>query len=160
MHVEPFDLCDGVNVDVSFSKTTLPSANYSDVLIVTVRGQTGIGCKSNTDAGYIEAMTRAALCIMRPAALILDFRKFEYEWGDLLCATLSAGDQQYVDSSFPTVVVASELCCDGLTSLIGDEMLAKPDDWLYDSLETGVEAVDRQRQEILELGRRRKLPPE
>lgn len=148
MDIETFELTDGTNVTVAFSKTRLPTERGS-VLIVTVRGRTGIGCGSNGDAAYIEAMARAALCMIQPSALVFDFREFEYEWGDMMAATLGAGDQQYVDSEFPTAVVVSDLCRKGLTSLVSDEMFAKPDDWLFESLESAVDFVDRRRRELL-----------
>jgi hypothetical protein len=149
MQIRPFDLAIGVNVVVSFSTTALPSANHCDVLIVSAHARTGIGSGNNLDAAYIQAMARAALTMNRPAALIFDFRDFEYEWGDMMCATLAAGDKQYVNSVFPTVVIVSDKCRKGLTSLIKEEMQANPADWLFEDFESALEAVDQQRQLLL-----------
>jgi hypothetical protein len=142
MQIEPIDLRSGVNVEVSFSKATLTSSTHFDALIVTVRGETGIGCKSNADASYIEFMTRAALGLIFPTSLVFDFRDFEYEWGDLMASTLCAGEELYINDNLPVAVVVSDLCRKGLTSLIRDELFSDPAEWLFDSLEAAFAALE------------------
>jgi hypothetical protein len=142
MQIEPIDIRNGVNVEVSFSKATLASSTRFDALIVTVSGSTGIGCSSNADVSYIEFMTRAALGLICPTSLVFDFRDFEYEWGDGMARTLSAGEDLYVDDDLPVAVVVSDLCRNGLTSLIRDELFSDPGAWLFDSLESALAALE------------------
>ena len=141
MQIEPIDLRSGVNVEVSFFRATSTSSTRFDALIVTVSGETGIGCKSNEYASYIEFMTRAALGLIFPESLVFDFRDFEYEWGDLMASTLCAGDDLFVNDILPVAVVVSDLCRKGLISLIRDELFSDPEEWLFDSLEAALAAL-------------------
>lgn len=142
MQIEPIDLRSGVNVEVSFSKATLASSTRFNALIVTVNGTTGIGCRSNADASYIEFMTRAALRLIFPTSLVFDFRDFEYEWGDGMARTLSAGENLYIDDDLPVAIVVSDLCRKGLTSLVRDELFSDPGAWLFDSLDAALAALE------------------
>ena len=83
----------------------------------------------------MTAIVSAALAAWEPIALIIDLRKMKYEWGDEIDKALCAGDNIFIDGSFPTAIVVSELNREGLTSLLQDEMQQDPNEWLFDSID-------------------------
>lgn len=130
------------DIQVEFFTGLLPSAG--DLLVVKCSGECGYGSGSNDDCTFMAAMTKAGLEAFSPSILIFDFRQLRYEWGDQMLRVLAAGDGQFIDQPFPTAVVVSDLCREGLSSLVRDEMFGeKVEDWLFDSLSDAVQVVDR-----------------
>lgn len=72
-----------------------------------------------------------------PTGIILDFRGLKYEWGDEMARTLSV-PSILMERDFPVAVITSELNREGLMSLVRDEMMCKPADWLTDSKEAAI----------------------
>jgi hypothetical protein len=52
-----------------------------------------------------------------------------------------------IDAALPTAVVVSDLCREGLASLVEHEMIGeqKAENWLFESLEDAYDALVRQR---------------
>jgi hypothetical protein len=75
-----------------------------------------------------------------PAALILDFRELAYSWGDEMVRTLDV-PSTWFGGEFPLVVITSDLNRDGLTSLLRDEMLSEPAEWLSQSEDEAIALI-------------------
>lgn len=122
------------------------------VLIVAFQGEYGHGSQGNDDATFMKLITSAALEAWPAHVLILDFRKLRYEWGDMLSNVLTqleprpasaeeemlhqifgpAGPIRRIQRGF---VLVSDLCREGMTSLIRDECRKNPREWIAESLE-------------------------
>lgn len=119
------------------------------VLIAQFTGASGFGCSCADTERQIRDVIFAAFEQTRPAALVYDFRAFEYRWGDNLTETFyyhpdaSIVDEDVVHpepyvatiDSFPVVYAVSDLNRTGLTSLLRDEMDIDPSLYLFESLE-------------------------
>ena len=123
--------------------------SYLDAIVVAFYGEYGFGSAGNEDAHFMTAIIKAALAAWVPQALIIDLRQMTYEWGDLIARAIDAGAGQYYDAPFPTAIVISDRNREGLTSLISQELFADPEKWLFDSLETAMQAVEEQHEETV-----------
>lgn len=150
MELEPLDPREGVSVEHRFFSAPLPSLPRSRALVVKFSGCSGVGCANNVDAIYMEAVIASGLIHFSHQALVLDLQEMSYEWGDQMVRPLGAGQGHYVDADLPTAVVVSDLNREGLTSLVRDEMLADPSEWLFDTLEEALARVAEIRRESLE----------
>lgn len=133
------------SIQCRFYTCDSPTLDYGEILVVRFEGTCGYGSGSNGDCVYMAAMTQAGLTAFEPLALVLDMRGLSYEWGDMMGHVLAAGSDQYVDAPFPTAVVVSDRCREGLTSLVQDEMDEEPEEWLFESLELACQAVGESR---------------
>lgn len=124
---------------------SFPKRTHLKAVVVAFKGEYGYGSKGNGDAYFMTAIIKAALAAWTPSALVIDLRKMSYEWGDLIAMAFAAGEGQYIDASFPTAVIISERNREGLTSLIREEMFCEPSDWLFDTIEEAMGAVEKQR---------------
>jgi hypothetical protein len=88
----------------------------------------------------MEAMIAAGVAAWSPFGVVLDLRELSYEWGDEMQEVLAGARNPR--RSLPTAVVVSDLNREGLTSLVTQEMLAAPADWLFDTVDDAIAAVD------------------
>jgi hypothetical protein len=94
--------------------------------VVAFEGEYGYGSKGNGDAHFMTAIIKASLAAWRASTLVIDLRKMPYEWGDLIAMAIAAGQDQYLDAPFPTVIIVSDHNRTGLTNLIRDKTLGNP----------------------------------
>lgn len=97
----------------------------------------------------MTAMVRAGYEGFPPDALVIDCSDLKYEWGDEMTGVLCVGQDYYVNAEFPTTVVVSDRCRDGLTSLVRDELDKDPKQWLFESLREAIDAAQAKYQLIL-----------
>lgn len=142
--ITPRNFEDLSELRVTFGTLPLPSHNHSQVLIATATGACGYGSGSNSDCTYLASMLHAARHAWFPASIVLDFRDLSYRWGDEMSDVLSVGSQPLFLPSLPTAVVISDLNREGLTSLVAQEMELPPTEWLFETVEAAVTAVDMQ----------------
>ena len=96
------------------------------ILRLAFKGEYGFGCKGNPDATYLHSVIASALLAWEPEGVVLDFRNLRYEWGDEMAGVLFSTSRflHFVNAGgglTPTVVITSELCLEGLTSLVAQE---------------------------------------
>jgi hypothetical protein len=120
----------------------LPSLPGREALVMKFIGEYGYGSGGNGDALYMTAMTKAAIEYCDPDALIFDLSELGYEWGDMLEAVLSTGNQIWGEEDVPHAVVVSDLCEPAIRSLLSDEMLLDELDFLQHGLGDAVNLVD------------------
>jgi hypothetical protein len=67
----------------------------------------------------------------------------KYEWGDEMAGVLFYCSNHPIETGLkiPVAVVTSELNRDGFTSLVRDEMLECPDDWLFADLNAAISSL-------------------
>jgi hypothetical protein len=116
----------------------------SQILVVSFTGTCGIGSAGNDDATFMRAIIVAALDAWSPSGLVLDLRHLAYEWGDLMTGVLCGGDRYCAVPVLPAAVVVSDLCREGLTSLVEHEIMGDSAHWLFEDLESAIEEVERQ----------------
>ena len=76
-------------------------------------------------------------------AVILDLTKLKYDWGDEMAGILFYCSNHPIATGekIPVAVITSELNHEGLTSLVRDEMLESPDDWLFPDLNAAIASL-------------------
>ncbi len=156
MHVSETELTprrfeDLSSIEYSLYTCPLITWPYMNALVAEFRGECGEGSGSNADAAFMAAIVKAAQEAWPAVALILDWRKLKYEWGDEIVKPIDAfGTCRVGDKSInaPAAVIVSDLNRVGLTSLVKLEMGEEPDELLFNSLEEALVAVDRQAHRI------------
>lgn len=89
---------------------TRDTAKGYPVLVVTFEGKYGHGSDGNADADYIRGITHGAVAAWSPAAVIFDFRRLVYSWGNRIWAVFTdpIGVSQIDD--LPKALVVSDKC--------------------------------------------------
>ena len=87
----------------------------------------------------------ANMVAVEPDAVILDLTALKYEWGDEMAGVLFYCSNHPINTGLkiPVAVITSELNCEGLTSLVVDEMRECPGDWLFADLNAAVDSLTR-----------------
>lgn len=112
------------------------------VLVVSFDGEYGVGSQGNGDAAFMSAETLRALAAFDAEAIVLDFRRLAYSWGNALLGVFQSIDQ-YVNEpgepQFPVFVVSSDLCRGALLGLMGtDESEAN---WHFSDMNAALDAA-------------------
>lgn len=124
------------------------------LLLVRFTGDYGYGAGGNDDANYMDAMYRAAVEVISPAGLILDFSEFSYQWGDRLGQVLNVPDAWGKVPRPPFAIVLGEACEEGLRSLLIQDLGWSDNelDWVFWNVSDAqryVEDVMRERDRAL-----------
>ena len=144
---------------VKYTIHTIPLGAKMDgdhILVVGFEGDFGVGCSGNDNGDYMAMIVKSA-CMSWPArGVILDFRKLNYVWGDMLDASIFAPyhptkifvdevsrlaaekkGAKYSQKKFPTAILVSDKCREGVSSLLGE----KPTVPLFDSLDEAFRSI-------------------
>jgi hypothetical protein len=143
MELKPCSLNDLSTAKVNFAAGSLPSTPYAEVLVIAFIGKAGNSHEFCGTFNFMDAMIAAGVVAWHPFAVVLDLRQLSYAWGDEMQGTLGSAYDYVSGSSLPTSVVVSDLNRKGLTSLVIQEMFASPGDWLFETVEDAIAAVDR-----------------
>jgi uncharacterized protein len=158
MDLQPQKIEDISDATCAYATGTLDGSGHK-LLVIVFRGTAATSREHIRTFDFMNASILAGLEAFEPDALILDFRDLAYTWGDqmhgtlrqaaswaqakfgprLLFNTLFAGDGP---ESFPTAIISSEKCHEGLWSLVQDEMNDEPSRWIFPSLEAAAETLD------------------
>lgn len=117
---------------LQWSALTLGTQEPWDALVLEFSGEYGYGCKGNDDGGFMEAVSTLARGLWPARNRVVDLRRLSYQWGDWISSALG-GDR--------VAIVVSDLCREGLTSLVKQEMGRNPSETLFDSLEQAFQAL-------------------
>lgn len=147
MDLIKFDIKDLSAIKCEFHKTTMPSFHHLEVLVVKFIGECGHGSNNNEDAIYMSAMIAAGfIACCYPQGLILDLSELKYEWGDMMSEVvwppynlISVSDKEII---YPFAVVISDLNRTGLTSLVKEEMMEKPNEYLFETFNEALNKVN------------------
>jgi len=71
-------------IDVEFELETSESNRYEYTLIAHVIGEYRDGSLGDPDASYLYGQIQTALEVWSPKAVIIDFSRMMYQWGDML----------------------------------------------------------------------------
>lgn len=115
-----------------------------EVLVISFSGSYGYGSRGNADATFIVAKTMAGLAAYEPCCLILDFQEMSYEFGNSILRVWQevAEYRDYDDTAFPVLVVTSDLCHAGISSLFEAFKLKKSPS-LFQDIERAIAAGER-----------------
>jgi hypothetical protein len=112
------------------------------ILVAKFAGHYRPGHCGAPDAYFIQGITRTALGVWSPAALILDLRELSYTWGDEMDLVLGVGGE----CDLPTAIVGSELCLPAIGTLIhgvNSTTLATDTEHIFDSIEEAWDYIHR-----------------
>jgi hypothetical protein len=84
------------------------------ILVLSFSGRYRPGHYGAPDAGFIRGIMQAALGAWRPEALILDFRRLDYVWGDEMEEVLGCRGE----IELPYAVVVGDPCRPAITTLV------------------------------------------
>lgn len=84
------------------------------IVVLSFSGRYRPGHSGAPDARFIQGIMQAAMGIWRPAALILDFRKLDYIWGDEMEEVLGCRGE----IELPYAVVLGDQCRPAITTLV------------------------------------------
>jgi hypothetical protein len=117
------------------------------VLSIEFSGKHGVGSDGNGDSLFMESIAKMAVQTWPVEALILDFRKLSYEWGNSIGGVLLAG-KAIMGSRFPTAALVSDLCKDALEGArpfyaVQPES-GKKTKWLFDDVESALNYIKEQ----------------
>lgn len=145
--------------DLTYAMWTIEVSPRASVLLIEFTGEVA-NDKPTNDAHFMDVVITAALTAWESQALVLDLRRLRYAWGDWMQNAIGAGRRRHRQipqgvrdlraifgelplgpDDFETRVVVSDLCRDGLVSLVRDEMQENPANWLVDSPEEAIEAI-------------------
>ncbi|BEL04544.1 hypothetical protein Q0Z83_027350 [Actinoplanes sichuanensis] len=114
------------------------ASTRDELLLVAFTGTYGAG---SGDAVFMRAVLALAVRAFAPAGVVLDLRELDYRSGDMMATVLNDVIVRGVD---PAVVV-SDTCRRAMTTLVAMEMGEDPAEWLFDSPDEALQAVDARR---------------
>jgi hypothetical protein len=114
MKLERVAFDDDNRIDYEFLLETTGASRFWYTLIAKFRGQYRDGSAGAPDAAFIEGLTRTALEVWSPAALVLDLSELRYDWGDEMASLLDIGD----DGGLKTAVVVGPGCARAIATLM------------------------------------------
>ncbi len=117
---------------------------YDAILIMRFEGECGHGSGSASDCQFMRALTRAAVLLHRPKALVLDLSRLTFVWGELMWEFLNAGKEESADGKLPTAVVTSDRNRAGLSTMLESDKSEDPQAWLYETMSEAVAAAAKQ----------------
>ena len=141
MKFEPLDISALSDIKATFASAEHPDT-YSTILLATFIGH-AFNSHGQSSFRHIEVLMAANMVAIEPDAVILNFSKLKYEWGDQMAGVLFYCSNHPIETGvrIPVAVITSELNLEGLTSLVRDEMLESTDDWLFDDLTAAVDSI-------------------
>ncbi|RQP21436.1 hypothetical protein [Piscinibacter terrae] len=109
-------------VDIAYEVAQYRFEREYKLLRVRFAGDYGCGAGGNGDATYMDAMYRAAVEIIDPDGLILDFSDLNYKWGDLLGKVLNVPDCLAQRGRPPFAIVVAKGCEKAVLSLLTEDL--------------------------------------
>ena len=116
----------------------LAGHGFDKILIVAFEGQYGVGSTGNDDARFMYAMATAGVTATEPRAVIFDFSKLRYQWGDMLETVYDAAPRLHDGRQAFAVVVGPE-CREAVRTLELGQNSTEPLSaipWAHDTLES------------------------
>jgi hypothetical protein len=114
--------------------------------------------RATDDYAFASAMLMAGLEAWQPWALVIDFTRTFYSWGDHMENVLLASQRwaepvlrsrsiflgDSLPDRFPTAVVVSDSNREGLTGLVQSHLGTEPSSFLFDTIESALDALGAQ----------------
>ena len=141
MKFDPLDISTFSEINATFASAE-NAGTHSTVLLAAFAGH-AFNSHGQRSFRHIEALMAGNMVAIEPDAVILDFTNLKYEWGDEMAGVLFYCSNHPIETGLkiPVAVVTSKLNCDGLTSLVRDEMQECPDDWLFADLNAAIISI-------------------
>jgi len=141
MKFAPLDISTFSEINATFASAE-DAESHSTILLAAFDGHAS-NSHGQRSFRHIEALMAGNMVAIEPDAVILDFTNLKYEWGDEMAGLLFYCSNHPIETGLkiPVAVVTSKLNRDGLTSLVRDEMLLSPDDWLFADLDAAVSYI-------------------
>ena len=131
-------------IRVKFRTGPSSKGEYHPILVISYSGVYGIGSKGNGDAHYMHAMGTFGMEFSNAAGLILDFRKLNYKWGDMMDYVLNLPHEAR-PRPIPFAIIFGEKNRKALGTLFfGTKSRKSPTrkEWAFDTFEEAWKWVD------------------
>ncbi len=141
MKFAPLDISTFSEINATFASAD-DAATHSKILLAAFDGH-AFNSHGQRSFRHIEALMAGNMVAIEPDAVILDLTNLKYEWGDEMAGVLFYCSNHPIETGLkiPVAVVTSNLNRDGLTSLVLDEMLQSPDNWLFADLDAAINSI-------------------
>jgi hypothetical protein len=126
--IEPVEIGADSPVTYSFGLVRL---DQGPVLVVAFTGTAG-----DAEAALMSAVVTFGVSFVEPRGVVLDLRGLTYRSGNRMAAPLDAARRRG-----RAVVVVSDRCRDGITALVENELMARPEEWVFGDPDRAVDAV-------------------
>jgi hypothetical protein len=126
--IEPVEI--GADSPVRY-RFGLVRLDQGPVLVVAFSGTAG-----DAEARLMSAVVNFGVSFVEPRGVVLDLRGLSYGGGDRMGAPLDAARRRG-----RAAVVVSDLCRAGITRVVEDELMARPEEWVFDDPDRAVDAV-------------------
>jgi len=100
-----------VTIDHSLEHEAI-AGDEKAIAILTFRGVAGVGSEGNGNALYVIQTIKETVSRNQPRALVVDFRRLEYEFGNMMMKAMALKDDwglEYLPENMPTARVLSIL---------------------------------------------------
>jgi hypothetical protein len=139
MNLRPVRIGDETSLRCEFQLETSGRNSFCYTLIARFSGEYRIGSGGKPDARFIAGMTRMAVAIWHPAALVLDLSELRYEWGDDMRDLLPPSE-----GHMKSAVVVGPGCARAIATLlwgVDTQKAATEADFIFDNVEAAWESV-------------------
>src|SRR5262245_46357125 len=116
--------------------------DFHRVLIVAFEGAYGIGSAGNSDATFMRAASAAGVEAFFPDAVIFDFTRLKYVWGDMLESVYSTAPNLPGEAKQRFAVLVGPECREAVRTLELGEFSSEPLSsipWAHETLESACE---------------------
>jgi hypothetical protein len=127
--IEPVEI--GADSPIRYRFGLVRLDEKATILMVTFDGTAG-----EAEPRLMSAVVNFGVSFVEPRGVVLDLRGLSYAGGDRMSATLDAARRRG-----RAVVVVSDLCRAAITSLVEAELMARPEEWVFDDPDRAIDAV-------------------
>lgn len=94
----------------------LGGKHNATALVLSFSGVYGVGSEGNGDAAFMQLISQAAASIWRVDAVVFDFQKLSYTFGNSIWSLFGHGTHPPIGDDAPTALVVSDLCRIGFST--------------------------------------------
>jgi len=105
---------------ITYQASVSPEARYPKLLIVEFSGEYRSGGAGKPDATFIMAIMNALQRAWPSKAIVIDFRKLSYQWGDEMEWVYGIGSNPRSGCNTPLSIIVGAQCEQALQSLCPD----------------------------------------
>jgi hypothetical protein len=127
--IEPVEIGADSPIRYGFGRVRLDER--ASILVVRFEGTAG-----EAEPHLMTAVVDFGVSFVRPRGVVLDLRGLTYRGGDRMSAPLDAARRRG-----RAAVVVSDLCRAAITTLVEMELMARPEEWVFDDPDRAIEAV-------------------
>jgi hypothetical protein len=141
---EPVSLADLSAIRASYRLAS--TEDFHRVLIVAFEGEYGVGSAGNPDAAFMCGASAAGVEAFWPDAVIFDFSRLKYVWGDMLESVYNTAPKLLDEAKQRFAVLVGPECREAVRTLELGEFSTEPLSsipWAHETLESACEYLQK-----------------